>query len=143
MPIFKSKVKSQKPKVSISIKPAHLAFFAFCLMIRKDKNRTISAVLKTYGRGHPSRNNIVSNPINTHLEQLFAFAFYPLLYSASATTSFTSGIIRFIIPSMPVFRVIIEEGQPLHEPCSISFTVPLSNPLKLIAPPSISTAGFT
>ncbi len=64
-------------------------------------------------------------------------------YSASATTSFTSGIIRFIIPSMPLFSVIIDEGQPEHEPCSMSVTVPLSKPLKLMAPPSISTAGFT
>lgn len=45
-------------------------------------------------------------------------------YSASATTSFTSGIILFIIPSIPAFRVIIEEGQPEHEPISIRFTTP-------------------
>ena len=47
-----------------------------------------------------------------------------LYYSASATTSFTSGIILFIIPSMPDFNVIIEEGHPLQLPCSIRFTVP-------------------
>lgn len=45
-------------------------------------------------------------------------------YSASATTSFTSGIIRFIIPSIPAFKVIIDDGQPLHEPCNIRFTTP-------------------
>ena len=47
-------------------------------------------------------------------------------YSASATTSFTSGIMRFIIPSMPAFNVIIDEGQPLQLPCSIRFTFPSS-----------------
>ena len=45
-------------------------------------------------------------------------------YSASATTSFTSGIIRFIIPSIPAFRVIMDEGHPEQEPCSIRLTVP-------------------
>ena len=50
---------------------------------------------------------------------------YDLLhYSASATTSLTSGIIRFIIPSMPAFRVIMEEGQPEQDPCSIRLTTP-------------------
>src|SRR6266498_5200469 len=47
-------------------------------------------------------------------------------YSDSATTSFTSGIIRFIIPSIPAFKVIIDEGQPLQLPCNIRFTVPSS-----------------
>jgi hypothetical protein len=37
-------------------------------------------------------------------------------YSASATTSSTSGIMRFIICSMPDFRVIMEEGHPLQLP---------------------------
>ncbi len=45
-------------------------------------------------------------------------------YSASATTSFTSGIILFIIPSIPAFKVIMEDGQPLQLPCNIRFTVP-------------------
>jgi hypothetical protein len=49
-----------------------------------------------------------------------------LIYSASATTSFTSGIILFIIPSIPAFKVIIEEGQPLQLPCNIKFTLPSS-----------------
>ena len=49
-----------------------------------------------------------------------------LIYSASATTSLTSGIIRFIIPSIPAFSVIIEEGQPEQEPCSIRLTTPSS-----------------
>jgi len=39
-----------------------------------------------------------------------------ITYSASAITSFTSGIILFIIPSIPAFKVIIEEGQPLQLP---------------------------
>src|ERR1022692_1671776 len=47
-------------------------------------------------------------------------------YSASATTSFTSGIILFIIPSMPAFNVIMEDGQPEQDPCSIRFTTPSS-----------------
>ena len=45
-------------------------------------------------------------------------------YSASATTSLTSGIIRFIMPSMPAFRVIMEEGQPEQDPCNIRLTTP-------------------
>ena len=50
---------------------------------------------------------------------------YDLLhYSASATTSLTSGIMRFIMPSIPAFRVIMEEGQPEQEPCSIRLTTP-------------------
>lgn len=48
------------------------------------------------------------------------------IYSASATTSLTSGIILFIIPSIPAFNVIIEEGQPEQEPCSIRLTTPSS-----------------
>lgn len=47
-------------------------------------------------------------------------------YSASATTSFTSGIIRFIIPSMPAFNVMVEEGHPLQLPCMAKLTVPFS-----------------
>jgi hypothetical protein len=39
-----------------------------------------------------------------------------LIYSASATTSFTSGIIRFIIPSIPAFSVIIDDGHPEQDP---------------------------
>ncbi|SHF86567.1 hypothetical protein SAMN05444008_11342 [Cnuella takakiae] len=45
-------------------------------------------------------------------------------YSASATTSFTSGIIRFIMPSIPAFSVIMLEGQPEQEPWSIRLTIP-------------------
>lgn len=45
-------------------------------------------------------------------------------YSASATTSLTSGIMRFIMPSIPAFRVIMDEGQPEQEPCNIRFTTP-------------------
>ena len=48
---------------------------------------------------------------------------YLFLYSDSATTSFTSGIIRFIMPSIPAFKVIIEDGQPLQLPCIIKFTL--------------------
>ena len=47
-------------------------------------------------------------------------------YSASATTSFTSGIMRFIMPSIPALSVIMEDGQPLQLPCSIRFTTPSS-----------------
>lgn len=45
-------------------------------------------------------------------------------YSASAITSRTSGIMRFIMPSIPAFRVIIEEGQPEQEPWSIRVSLP-------------------
>jgi hypothetical protein len=44
--------------------------------------------------------------------------------SASETTSFTSGIIRFNKPSMPAFKVIVEDGQPLQEPLSWTVTTP-------------------
>ena len=54
----------------------------------------------------------------------FSISLFTIHYSASATTSFTSGIIRFIIPSIPAFNVIIDEGQPEQEPCNIKFTVP-------------------
>lgn len=47
-----------------------------------------------------------------------------ILYSASATTSWTSGIMRFIMPSIPAFKVIIEEGHPEQEPCIIRVTTP-------------------
>jgi hypothetical protein len=47
-------------------------------------------------------------------------------YSDSATTSFTSGIILFIMPSIPALRVIIEEGHPLQLPCMERLTVPAS-----------------
>ena len=47
-------------------------------------------------------------------------------HSDSAITSFTSGIILFIMPSIPAFRVIIEEGQPLQLPCMAKLTVPAS-----------------
>src|ERR1700742_2094019 len=50
---------------------------------------------------------------------------YELLhYSASATTSLTSGIMRFIMPSIPAFSVIMEEGQPEQDPCSMRFRTP-------------------
>ena len=49
-----------------------------------------------------------------------------LSYSASATTSFTSGIILFIMPSIPAFNVIIDEGHPLQLPCNIRLTTPSS-----------------
>jgi hypothetical protein len=47
-----------------------------------------------------------------------------LAYSASATTSFTSGIMRFIMPSIPALSVTMLEGQPLQEPCNIKLTIP-------------------
>ena len=58
-------------------------------------------------------------------EKIF-YGVYGSNYSASATTSFTSGIIRFIIPSIPALRVIMLEGQPLQLPCIIRFTLPSS-----------------
>ncbi len=45
-------------------------------------------------------------------------------YSASATTSLTSGIILFIMPSIPAFRVIMDEGHPEQDPCNIRLTTP-------------------
>ena len=54
------------------------------------------------------------------------YKIYKMAYLDSATTSLTSGIILFIIPSIPAFKVIIEDGQPLQLPCIIRFTVPSS-----------------
>lgn len=48
-------------------------------------------------------------------------------YMASATTSSTSGTIRLSNPSIPALSVIIDEGQPLHEPRSSTSTLPSSN----------------
>lgn len=45
-------------------------------------------------------------------------------YSISDTTSCTSGIILRNIPSMPDFKVTVEEGQPLQDPCRMTVTVP-------------------
>ncbi len=72
---------------------------------------------------------------------LYLISFYT--YIDSATTSSTSGTIRFNKPSIPDFKVILEEGQPLHDPRSSTVTIPLSNDLYAIAPPSCSTAGRT
>lgn len=57
----------------------------------------------------PQQKSVV---FSTTLLLFFKIYFYP----ASATTSFTSGIILFIIPSTPTFKVIIEEGQPEQLP---------------------------
>lgn len=67
--------------------------------------------------------------------------FFP--YPISDTTSFTSGIMRLSMPSIPALSVTVEEGQPLQEPCKITVTMPSSKDLNSILPPSISTAGFT
>ena len=64
-------------------------------------------------------------------------------YSASATTSFTSGSMRLSIASIPSFKVAVEEGQPEQAPCSLTVTMPWSNCSKAILPPSVSTAGRT
>ena len=48
-------------------------------------------------------------------------------YKASETTSVTCGTIRFSRLSIPDFRVMVEEGQPLHEPRSSTVTMPPSN----------------
>ena len=48
-----------------------------------------------------------------------------IFYPISETTSVTSGTIRFNIPSIPDFKVTVNEGQQLQEPCSITVTIPL------------------
>jgi hypothetical protein len=58
------------------------------------------------------------------LPERFLFFITIKNHSASATTSFTSGIILFIMPSMPALSVIMLEGQPLQLPYSIRFTMP-------------------
>src|SRR5690606_20340127 len=72
---------------------------------------------------------------------LFSFLF--LYYSASATTSSTSGTILFSKPSIPAFKVMVDDGQPLHDPRSSTVTTPSSNERYAMAPPSCSTAGRT
>ncbi len=46
---------------------------------------------------------------------------------------------------MPFFSVMVDEGQPEHEPCRCRNTVPEppSKPLKMMSPPSAATAGRT
>ena len=50
-------------------------------------------------------------------------------YKASETTSVTSGTIRFSKFSMPDFRVMVDEGHPLHDPLSSTVTIPSLNDL--------------
>jgi hypothetical protein len=50
-------------------------------------------------------------------------------YSASETTSVTSGTIRFNRFSIPDFSVMVDDGQPLHEPLSSTVTTPSLNDL--------------
>ena len=64
-------------------------------------------------------------------------------YPISETTSLTSGTIRLSIPSIPDLSVTVDDGQPLHEPCRITVTIPWLKDLNSIFPPSISTAGLT
>jgi hypothetical protein len=47
-----------------------------------------------------------------------------LIYKASDTTSVTSGTIRFKRFSIPDFRVMVEDGHPLHDPLSSTVTIP-------------------
>ena len=51
----------------------------------------------------------------------------------------------FNMVSIPFFKVKVEEGQPLHAPCKITFTVLVwvSYDWNKIFPPSLATAGFT
>ena len=62
-------------------------------------------------------------------------------YTPTASTSSTSGTIRFSKFSIPYFSVNVELGQPEHDPCNSTLTFPSENESKVIAPPSISTAG--
>jgi hypothetical protein len=47
-------------------------------------------------------------------------------YIPSASTDVTSGIMDFNKFSIPDLSVIIEDGQPLQDPCSNTFTTPSS-----------------
>ncbi len=91
----------------------------------------INKLLKNFVRAQMmwlNFKNSSSYLINKKAPDNGAFFIYNIenFYSASATTSVTSGIILFIIPSMPAFNVIIEDGQPLQLPCNIRFTFPSS-----------------
>lgn len=61
----------------------------------------------------------------------------------TASTDLTSGTIRVNNPSIPFFRVIVEDGQPEQLPCRRSFRIPSSKESKMISPPSVATAGRT
>ena len=54
-----------------------------------------------------------------------------------------SGNFAFNKFSMPPLRVAVEDGQPAQDPFIWTYTVLSLNPIKSIAPPSLSTAGFT
>ena len=48
-----------------------------------------------------------------------------ITYHPSASTPFTSsGIMRLNRFSIPAFSVMVEEGQPLQEPCKLTVTIP-------------------
>ena len=63
----------------------------------------------------------------------------------ASTLSTIPGIISFRIFSIPFFRVNVEEGQPLHAPCSTTFNILFLESYfsKAIFPPSEATAGLT
>ncbi len=58
------------------------------------------------------------------LNPFFVIVMLTKIYMASATTSVTSGTMRFNKPSIPALSVMVDEGQPLHEPFNSTVTTP-------------------
>jgi hypothetical protein len=61
----------------------------------------------------------------TFLKRGFKLA--DIIYKASETTSVTSGTIRLSKFSIPDFKVIVEDGHPLHDPLNSTVTIPYLN----------------
>src|SRR5215467_12682690 len=59
----------------------------------------------------------------------------------TGTTSTTSGISSRKRFSIPILSVIVEEGQPEHEPRMCRYATPFSNRSRVMSPPSCITAG--
>ena len=144
---------------------ALVTFFKFNVQFEKSKNRqTNSLWFKSFGYQYFTQFFLVKfflfpyyifflylnifplkkqkSPINCSFIRLFKNIF-SFSYPISDLTSVTSGTILFNIPSIPDFKVTVEDGHPLHEPCKITVTTPLLNDLNSMFPPSISTAGLT
>ena len=78
-------------------------------------------------RQSPRNKNIETMNDAEHRSQLKAKKIYEIgdIYQPLiASTEVTTGINRFNRFSIPAFKVNIDDGHPLQEPCSTTFTIP-------------------
>ncbi len=65
------------------------------------------------------------------------------VFSSTAWTAVTSGIRSLRFRSMPMRRVMFEDGQPTHAPCILILTMPWGvTSTSSMSPPSFWTAGL-